>query len=64
MGGYVYGVGMSRGGGGYLPEIGPGVSTQTGDTTGYSWQTGGTHPTGILSVFYFFLNYFHEKFEF
>ena len=57
------GVDMSRGGRGYLPDTGPGVDIQTWDTTGYGWQMDGTYPTGMLSVFYFFLNYFHEKFE-
>ena len=35
--------------GGYLP------TPQTWDTTGYSWQAGGTHPTGMvpLSLIFF-----------
>ena len=44
------GVGMSRGGVGTQPP------SHTLDTTGCGQKAGGTHPTGMLSCFVFFLN--------
>ena len=48
VGGVISGT-RSLPGGGYVQ----GVPLQTWDTTGYSWQAGGTHSTGILSCFSF-----------